>query len=324
MMQWITSKWITKPIHVVAELGIADLLREKPMSVEDLAQKTDTHAPTLYRLLRALSAVGVFVETGERVFELTPMGQCLCSEAMRPLALMFLSDWHDKAWDGLAYSVRSGKPAFDHAFGQKAFDWMEENPGPRAMFDQGQGIKALGYAKAVVDAYDFTDLKTICDLGGGRGDFLKEILTANPHLKGIVADLPGAAPAAQQMIEETNLQDRCMATPCDLFKDAPPSCDAYFLVNVLHDWEDAPCRLILENLAKGAAPGSKLFIVEHLLEPGPEFSVAKLLDIEVLVMGGGRERTLEEYITLLSSAGIALTNTIPTDGGPALLECIAR
>ncbi|MCP4687707.1 MAG: methyltransferase, partial [Desulfobacterales bacterium] len=295
-----------------------------PMSVEDLAQKTDAHAPTLYRLLRALSAVGVFVETDERVFGLTPMGRCLCSDAMRPLALMFLSDWHNKAWDGLAHCARTGEPGFDHVFGEKSFDWLEENPGARALMDQGQGVKALGFARAVIEARDFSDLNAVCDLGGGRGVFLREILTANPHLKGVVADLPGAARAARQMIEEAGLQDRCAATPCDFFKEEPPPCDAYFLVNVLHDWEDEPCRRILQNLSTVMKSGSKLFIVEFLLEPGPEFSVAKLLDIEMLVMGGGRERTIEEYKALLTSSGIALTNTIPTRGGPALLECAAE
>ena len=110
MMQWITSKWITKPIYVISELGIADLLRDGPLSVDFLAEKTDTHAPTLYRLLRALSSVGIFVETDDRVFDLTPLAQCLLSDAMRPIAQMFLSDWHDKAWNGLSYTIRTGKP----------------------------------------------------------------------------------------------------------------------------------------------------------------------------------------------------------------------
>jgi hypothetical protein len=324
MMQWITSKWITKPIYVAAELGIADLLRDKPMNVEELAQRTETHAPTLYRLLRALSAVGIFAEIDDQVFDLTPLADCLRSEAMRPLALMFLSDWHNKAWEGLAYSVRSGNSGFDHVFGKNAFDWLEENPEARTILDQGQGIKALGFAKAVMKAYDFSDLKTICDIGGGQGTFLKEILAAFPHLKGIVSDLPGAVPAALQVIAEAGLQDRCTAISCDFFKEAPPSSDAYFLVNVLHDWDDKNCRLILENLARVMNTDSRLLIVEYLIEPGPNFSVAKLLDIEVLIMGGGRERTVGEYKALLSSAGIKLTNTIPGNGGIALLECIAE
>lgn len=321
MMQWITSKWISKPIHVAAELGIADLLRDKPMSVEKLAQRTKTHAPTLYRLLRALSAVGIFAEIDDQVFDLSPLAQCLCSEAMRPLVMMFLSDWHDKAWSNLAYSVRTGKPAFDHAFGKGAFEWMEENPEARSTLDRGQGLKAIGFAEAVIEAYDFSDISSICDVGGGQGTFLIQLLANYPHIMGIVADLQGAVVSAEKAIVKANLHDRCKAIPYDFLKDAPPVCDAYFLVNILHDWEEEICCRILKNISQAMNADSRLLIVEYLLEPGPGFSVAKLLDIEVLVMGGGRERTVDEYKALLDSVGIAVSKVVPTNRGPALLEC---
>ncbi len=324
MMQWITSKWVSKPIHVAVELGIADLLRDKPMTVETLSHKTDTHAPTLYRLLRALSTVGIFIENDDQMFELTPLGQCLCSDAMAPLALMFLSDWHEKAWSNLTYSVKSGKPAFEYAFNKKAFDWLENEPEARTVFDQAQGIKALGLVKAVINAYDFSDVNSVCDVGGGEGSFLKEILKAYPHLKGIVSDLPGVMPSAQKTIMESNLQNRFSAIPFDFFKDAPPAVDIYCLVNVLHDWEDDDCSLILKNIVKVMTKDSRLLIVEYIVEPGPEFSVAKLLDLEVLVMGGGRERTLEEYKKLLSSNNIELAKNLPTDSGVTVLECKMR
>ena len=321
MMQWITSKWISKPIHVAAELGIADLLRDKPMSVEKLAQRTKTHAPTLYRLMRALSAVGIFAEIDDQVFDLSPLAQCLCSEAMRPLVMMFLSDWHDKAWSNLAYSVRTGKPAFDHAFGKGTFEWMEENPEARSILDRGQGLKAIGFAEAVIEAYDFSDISSICDVGGGQGTFLIQLLANYPHIMGIVADLQGAVVSAEKAIVKANLHDRCKAIPYDFLKDAPPVCDAYFLVNILHDWEEEICCRILKNISQAMNADSRLLIVEYLLEPGPGFSVAKLLDIEVLVMGGGRERTVDEYKALLDSVGIAVSKVVPTNRGPALLEC---
>ena len=321
MMQWITSKWISKPIHVAAELGIADLLRDKPMSVEKLAQRTKTHAPTLYRLMRALSAVGIFAEIDDQVFDLSPLAQCLCSEAMRPLVMMFLSDWHDKAWSNLAYSVRTGKPAFDHAFGKGAFEWMEENPEARSILDRGQGLKAIGFAEAVIEAYDFSDISSICDVGGGQGTFLIQLLANYPHIMGIVADLQGAVVSAEKAIVKADLHDRCKAIPYDFLKDAPPVCDAYFLVNILHDWEEEICCRILKNISQAMNADSRLLIVEYLLEPGPGFSVAKLLDIEVLVMGGGRERTVDEYKALLDSVGIAVSKVVPTNRGPALLEC---
>ena len=324
MMQWITSKWISKPIHVAAEFGIADLLRDKPMSVEKLAQRTETHAPTLFRLLRALSAVGIFAEIDDQVFDLTPLAQCLCSEAMRPLALMFLSDWHDKVWSNLTYSVRTGKPGFDHAFGKGAFEWMEENPEARSILDQGQGLKAIGFAEAVIEAYDLSGFNSICDVGGGQGAFLIQLLANYPHIKGIVADLPGAVVSAEKAIAKAGFHDRCKAIHYDFLKEAPPVCDAYFLVNVLHDWDDETCCRILSNISQTMNVDSRLLIIEFLLELGHDFSVAKLLDIEVLVMGGGRERTVDEYKALLGSVGLAISRVIPTSRGPALLECTAE
>ncbi|MCP4627772.1 MAG: methyltransferase [bacterium] len=321
MMQWITSHWVSKPIYVAAELGIADLLRDKPLSVEKLAQRTDTHAPTLYRLLRALSAVGIFSENEDKVFELTPLGKCLCSEAMRPLALMFLSDWHEKAWSNLAFSVRTGKPGFDHAFGKEGFEWLEENPEARSILDQAQGLKAIGFAEAAVDAYDFSDFNSICDVGGGQGSFLIHLLTNYPHINGVVADLPGAIAAAERAIAKAGLQDRCKAIHYDFLKEAPPACNAFLLVNVLHDWENETCCRILKNISQTMNADSRLLVVEYLIEPGPGFSVAKLLDLEVLVMGGGRERTVDEYKDLLSSVGLAVSRVIPASRGPALLEC---
>jgi hypothetical protein len=324
MMQWITSKWITKPILVISELGIADLLRDGPLSVEFLAEKTSTHAPTLYRLLRALSSVGIFVETDDRVFDLTPLAQCLLSDAMRPMAQMFLSDWHDKAWGGLNYTVRTGKPGFDHTFGKSAFEWMEENPEERAILDKGQGLKAKGFAESVLEIYDFSNFNSICDVGGGQGTFLIQLLANCPHIKGFVADLPEAAISAQKAIAKASLNDRCKAIPYDFLKEAPPACEAYFLVNVLHDWEDEICRRILKNISKSLNADSRLWVLEYLLESGPGFSVEKLLDIEVLVMGGGRERSIDEYTMLLDSVGLVVSRVIPTNRGPALIECILK
>jgi len=293
-----------------------------PLSVDALAGKTDTHAPTLYRLLRALSSVGIFVETNERMFGLTPLAQCLLSDAMRPLARMFLSGWHDRAWNDLAYTVRTGKPGFDHAFGKQAFEWMEENPEARAILDQGQGFKALGFAEAVIEAYDFSDFNTICDVGGGQGAFLIQLLASYPHIKGFVADMPGVIVSAKKAIAKADLSDCCKAVPYDFLKEVPPTCDAYFLVNILHDWEDAICCRILKNISRAMNADSRLWIVEYLLEPVPGFSVAKLLDLEVLIMGAGRERTIEEYKVLLGSVGLVVSKIIPTNRGPALLECI--
>jgi hypothetical protein len=321
IMQWITSKWITKPIHVAVELAIPDLLRDGPLSVDRLAEKTDTDAPTLYRLLRALSAVGIFVERDGRIFGNTPFSKCLLSDAMAPLARMFLSDWHDKAWSALEYSIKTGKSGFDHAFGKPSFEWIEQNPGARKVLDRGQGFKAVGWSNAIMNGYDFSGIGSICDIGGGQGSFLIPILVTYPDLTGIVADMPGTVPAAEKSIAEAGLGDRCSAISYDFMKGAPPACDGYFMVNVLHDWDDDICHQILGNVSRSMGSDSKLWIVEYLLEPGPGFSVAKLLDIEMLVMGGGRERTFDEYESLVGSAGLAVNKAVATDIGVVMVEC---
>ena len=322
MMQWITAKWITKPIHVVVELGIPDLLRDGPQSIEALAEKTDTHAPTLFRVLRALSAVGIFVETSSRVFGPTPLSRCLLPNALGPIARMFLSPWHDNAWEGLHHTAKTGEPGFDHMFGRPSFEWFEKNPDQRAILDQGQGSKARGFARAAMEVMDFSNVKTICDIGGGQAVFLTHFLAQYPNIMGYVADLPGSVPSANQVIAKANLGNRCKAIPYDFHNQAPPECDLYFLVNILHDWEDETCIRILKNITRAMNADSSLWIMEYPLEPGPGFCVAKLLDMEVLVMSGGRERSIEEYQDLVSAAGLVVPRILPTKSGPVLMECV--
>ncbi|MGD8293489.1 MAG: methyltransferase [Desulfobacterales bacterium] len=324
MMQWITSKWIAKPIYVISELGIADLLGDGPKSVEALAKETNTHAPTLFRILRALSSVGVFVETENQAFGLTPLAECLSSNALRPIARMFLSEWHDKAWNALSHTVRTGEPGFDYAFGKASFEWFEEHPVERSILDQGQGSKAMGFARAILETYDFSNFKSICDIGGGQGVFLIQLLTGYPHIRGYVADLPGAVVSAEKSIAKAKIGDRCKAIPYDFHEEIPPACDAYFLVNILHDWDDETCIRILKNIAKAMDADTRMWIIEYIIEPGPGFSVAKLLDIEVLVMGGGRERSIDEFNTLASTAGLKVSKIIPIKSGPAMLECLLK
>jgi hypothetical protein len=234
---------------------------------------------------------------------------------------MFLSDWHDLAWGALDYTVRTGKPGFDYAVGQPTFEWMETNPDARAILDQAQGCKAAGWSQAVMEVQDFSGVESICDVGGGQGAFLISLLKRYPHLKGIVADLPGTVAAAEKSIKNAELENRCRTVAYDFFEGAPPVCDAYLLVNVLHDWDEYTCRRILKSISSSMKASSRLWVVEFLLESVSGFSVAKLLDLEVLIMGGGRERSLDEYTALLNSVDLSVARVSQTNSGPALLEC---
>ena len=156
LMQFILGKWISKPIYVAAELGIADMLSDGPESIETLAKKSESHAPTLYRVMRALAAVGIFSETPNKCFELTPMAECLKAGVMRSIALMFHADWHDKVWDNLLFGVKTGKSPFVKAHDKPAFDWFNDHPEAAKIFNDANALKAMNSHRVIAEAYDFS------------------------------------------------------------------------------------------------------------------------------------------------------------------------
>jgi hypothetical protein len=322
MMQFILGNWISKPIYVAAELGIADMVADRPKSIDELAHMSKTHGPSLYRVMRALASVGIFLETSERSFELTPMAECLKRGAMRSIAVMFNSDWHDKAWENLLYSVRTGDVAFDKAHGKPVFDWLKEHPRAAEIYNEANAIKAMTSHRAIIDAYDFSNIARLTDVGGGHGALMAEILGANPAMKGVVAELPAVVQDAREFIRTRGLETRCEVIECDFFKGIPPGSDAYLMSHILHDWNDEVCYTILKNCHKAMKPGSTLLVVETVIPPGNEFSIAKLLDLEVFVMGGGRERTEKEFRDLFQSSGFTLSRVVPTPESIFVIEGI--
>jgi len=322
LMKFIVGKWISKPIYVVAELGIADILDGGPKSIDELAQLSQAHARSLYRVMRGLASVGIFSEIEEKHFELTPMADCLKTGAMRSIALMFNSDWNDKAWTHLIDSVRTGDTAFEKAHDMPIFDWLEKNPQAAELLNEANAIKAVNSHRAIVDVYDFSGIHTLTDIGGGHGALMAEILVANPFMKGAVADLPAVVRKAEKLIRARGLEDRCEAVACDFFKEIPAMSDAYLMSHILHDWTDEQCKIILRNCRKAMKPGSKLLIVEMVIPPGNGPSVAKLLDLEMLVITGGCERTETEFKELLESSGFRLSRIIPTEESVCVIEGI--
>ena len=322
LMKFIVGKWISKPIYVVAELGIADMLTEGPKGIEELSQKSQTHAPSLYRVMRALASVGIFSETEDKQFELTPMAECLRSGAMRSIALLFNSEWNDKAWGYFFDSVRTGETAFDRAFGMPVSEWLENNPQAAEVFSEANAVKAAASHRAIVDVYDFSGITTLTDVGGGYGALMAEILIAHPSMKGIVADLPSVVQGARKTIQAQGFEDRCEVVECDFFTEIPSGSDAYLMSHILHDWPDEQCKVILRNCHRAMKPESKLLIVEMVIPPGNEPSVAKLLDLEMLVITGGCERTETEFKELLESSGFTLSRIIPTRENISIIEAI--
>ncbi len=322
LMNFIVGKWISKPIYVAAELGIADMLDDGSKTIEELAQLSQSHAPSLYRMMRALASVGIFSEVEEKRFEITPIAEFLKSGAMRSIALMFNSDWSDKAWGCFMDSIKTGCTAFEKAHGLPVSDWLEENPYAAEVFNEANAVKAANSNRAIVDVYDFSGIDTLTDVGGGLGVLMAEILIANPSMNGIIADIPSVICKTKEIIKSGGLENRCETVECDFFENIPTGSNAYLMSNILHDWSDEKCHVILKNCHKAMKPGSKLLIIEMIIPPGNQPSIAKLLDLEMLVTTGGRERTEAEFKTLFGSSGFQVSRIIQTKAGVCIIESI--
>jgi SAM-dependent methyltransferase len=321
----IAGEWVSKAIHVAATLGIADLIAGAPVPVGDLARATETHEPSLYRLLRALASLGIFAET-EQGFELTPMAEHLRSDSptsVRGLAVMHGEPWHWRAWEDALHSVKTGRPAFDEVHGQDFFGHLRDHADAASVFDEAMSDISRSQHAAVVDAYDFSGIDHLVDVGGGRGTLLTLILSAYPDLTATLFDLSNVAEGARRTLEHARVADRCQVVAGDFFESVP-SADGYLLAHVVHDWRDGEAAQILENCRNSIAPGGRLVLAEIVIPPGNEPSHGKLLDLEMLVCLTGRERTEAEFTRLLDSAGWCLTQVVPTAGEDSVIEAFPR
>ncbi len=324
VIQLLTATWINQPLYVVTKLGIPDMLSDKPKPIEDISKITKSHTPFLYRVMRALASVGFFHESENRQFSITPMGEMLKKDKMQSIALMFLSKWHNHAWSELLHSVQTGDIAFDTAFGKPCFEWFKENPEEADIFNKANETKAVASHTEITKVYDFSHLNSIVDIGGGYGGLLYNILNTFSHLSGAVADLPYMKEKIEGNISANDLTRRCVFHECDFFEKIPAGHDCYILSNILHDWDDHKCKVILKNCYDAMSPNGTMIIIESIIPDRNKFSIAKLLDIEVLVMGGGKERTKMEYKDLLNKSGFKLNKVIYTKESISILECIKQ
>jgi hypothetical protein len=298
------------------------LLADGPRPVDELAAETQSHASSLYRLLRALSSVGVFTETSLRTFSLTPMAALLRTgtpDSMRSLAIVYNEESYH-AWGHMLHSIRTGEPAFAHRFAMGPFPYFAENPEAGRIFNEAM----IGYthqvANAVVGAYDFSPFRAVVDVGGGYGRLLAAILRSNPAARGILFDVPHVIEAAEGFLSTTGVGERCARVAGDFFAALPDGGDAYVLSQILHDWEDEECLTILRHCRAVMPEDGKLLVVELVIPPGNEPSFGKWLDLHMLAIPGGRERTEAEYAALFQEAGFRLTRVIPTPAGPSVVE----
>ncbi len=322
MLQMIQGFWVSRAIYAAAKLGIPDLLKDGPRSPDELAQATGTHAPSLYRVLRALDSVGVFAADDRGRFALTALGDTLRTGvpgSLRFFAIEELGENHYPAWEKVLHSVKTGAIAFNHVYGASKWQYMTKHPDEATIFDEAMASFSSVVAAAIVAAYDFSSSATLVDIGGGDGLLLSTILQANPQLRGVLADLPHVTEGALRRFQVEELTERCQIAPGDFF-DSVPAADTYVLKWIIHDWDDERSVAILKNCRSAMTKSGKVLLVEAVIGPGATTAFSKFVDLNMLVMTGGRERTEAEYRALFDAAGLRLTRVIPTHTEMSILE----
>lgn len=322
MLQIISGFWISRAVYVIAKLGIPDLLKPGPKTADELAATTNMHAPSLFRILRALASVGVLNSADGR-FALTPLSETLVTDApgsLRWFAVSELGQEHYPAWGNLMHSVKTGEIAFDHFFGMDAWKYFQQNPEDAEVFNNSMSAMTAAANEAILSLYDFSGFTKIVDLGGGHGGLITSILKANPELKGVLFDAPTVIEGARSKIEAAGLADRCETIAGDFFKSVPAGGDAYIMKWIIHDWNDELATTILKNCRNQIPANGKLILVDCVVPETDEPHFSKFIDLNMLVMTGGKERTAREFEKLLEGAGFRLSRLIPTDLPTSIVE----
>jgi hypothetical protein len=326
MVSLINGYQISQAITVVARLQVADHLTDGPRSAEELASATNSHPDGLYRVLRALASVGVFKEEDGKTFALTPMGACLRTDSPTPAsgwAMHSGSDYVWRAWGNLLHSARSGENAFENLNGENIWDYRLGHPEQADIFDRAMTEMSRGSAGAIIEAYDFSAFQHVVDVGGGQGLMLAAILTAHSGMRGTLFDQPKVVASAKTLLQSFGVADRCDFVGGSFFESVPEGRDAYILRAVIHDWEDAEAVAVLKVCRRAMSDTAKLLLIEMLVGSPNTMPRAKFMDLNMLVLPGGRERTSEEYAALLEKAGFKLTRLVAA-GPRAVIEAQPR
>jgi hypothetical protein len=315
---------VSRALQVAAELGVADALAHGPKDCAALAREVGADAATLHRLLRALASFGVFEELSDRRYVNTSRSECLRSDvpaSLRNLARMYGDSAPWQAWSGLEHSVRSGEPSFAHIHGTPMFEYLATHPNSARRFDEAMVASSRLMNDAIVEAYEWGQFGTLVDVAGGMGSTLAAILGANPKLHGVLFDLDHVVGRGREYLAQQGVAERCRTESGSFFDAIPAGADAYFMKHILHDWDDQDCLRILASCGKAMSQRTKLLVCEKIVPTGNGPSVAKTIDLVMLVQtDGGRERTAEEFQQLFARAGLRLARVVQTRVDNSILE----
>ncbi|MEU4834415.1 methyltransferase [Streptosporangium sp. NPDC023615] len=315
----LTGTWLSQAGYVVCELGVPDHLSDEPRDIEEVAAVVGAHPDALYRVMRALAAVGVFDETSPRHFTLNDESRMLRSDSPSSFRHFILLNGmeHIKLFAELLDTVRTGRPASEKVYGKHLYDYLGDHPELQDHFFAAHGRTAPRVAMRALSETDFSDARTVVDLGGGDGALLEHVLKDNSHLKGVLLDLPDTIPYARARLEAQGLADRCELVGGSFFDTVPADGDVYVLAHCLHNWNDERSAELLRNIRSTMPGHGRLLILEHLLS-GEGFSLAKLIDLLMMAVDG-RERSEEEIRVLLDKSGFEIRSvrTVEFPGLPS-------
>jgi hypothetical protein len=318
VLQMLAGKWVSRAISAAADLGVADHLKDGPRTAAELAAACGAREREVYRLLRALASVGIFEERAPRQFALTLLAEPLridSPESIRNMARFMGMPMTWRAWEPLTESVRTGQTGMAQVGVPNAFDYLRDHPEESEIFNAAMTDFSRQSANAVADAYDFSRFRKLVDIAGGHGALLKAILARNPGVTGVLFDLPHVIEGAR-----AGLPGTCSTESGDFFQAVPAGADGYMLKHIIHDWDDEPAAAILRCCRKAIAPDGRLLVIEMVIPAGNEPHFGKLLDLEMLAIPGGLERTEQEFRDLFAAAGFELTAVIPTRSPVSVIE----
>ena len=317
ILQLASGQVLPRCLHAIANFGVADALDDTPQTAESLAGAVGAHPDALSRALRLLVANGVF-QFSDGLFSHSPASRLLRSDhpqSMRQLARMFGLEAFWSTVGDIEYSIRTGKPAADHVLDGGVWGHLSRNSGDSRIFDDAMIGKAHGQVAGVLAAYDFSNVRTIGDIGGGRGHLLRAILQSNPSANGVLFD-------QAHVVDQAESMERMSKQSGDFFKDTLPQCDVYMLMEVIHDWDDEHARQILSRVRASALPGARVLLIEALIPDGDAPSFPRTLDLWMLMISG-KQRSLEEYAALLAATGFTFARAIDAQAGVTIVEGVA-
>jgi len=313
---------LSRAVASIAEIGVADLIETgQPQPVEHLARASKTHEPSLYRILRFLASHGLFRENEDRHFDHTPLSAALRTDAPGSYrAGAQLYHFLFAGWDGLHHSVQTGEPGFNKVFGTPIFDYIQTRPELGPVFDAGMTSLNCYETDAMMEAYDFTGINVLADIGGGNGSLLSALLAHYPNMKGILFDLGHVTERAKERLKTAGLAERCNVIEGSFFESIPAGADAYHFRHIIHDWTDEQCAQILGHCRNVIPTNGKLLISDCVVPAGNEPCMSKNMDITMLAFPGGQERTEAEFRSLLKASGFELKSITPTAASINVVE----